>query len=171
MNRADFPGYAPVDMVAWSPPVVLVGEQNPLGSEPRYALYDEPYGRAGYRLRAHVLGVRRTTYARFHRCNLCDGEKWSSSVAWEKSHRLRDLLPDCLLVLLGEKVSKAFGFRYEPFRATWCDPTPMGVMHRVVMLPHPSGRNRAWNEPGAFERARAILREVRPEIPWGETGE
>ena len=38
-----------------------------------------------------------------------------------------------------------------------------------VVLPHPSGLSRAWNEAGAYERARALLREVSPEIRWGET--
>lgn len=162
-------GYGPVASLAWSPPVVLVGEQNPHGLDPRYALFDLPERAAGHRLRAKILGVRRTTYARFHRCNLCDTEAWSTPVAKDKAYRLRDVLPDCLLVLLGSKVSEAFGFKYEPFSAKWCDPTPTGIMHRIVMLPHPSARNRAWNEPGAAERARAVLRELRPEIPWGET--
>lgn len=29
-----------------------------------------------------------------------------------------------------------------------------------AVLSHPSGRNRAWNAPGTYERARAVLREA-----------
>lgn len=36
-----------------------------------------------------------------------------------------------------------------------------------VVLPHPSGLNRAWNEPGAFAKAQDVMRRVAPELPWG----
>ena len=37
------------------------------------------------------------------------------------------------------------------------DPFSPGWVQRVAYLPHPSGRCRAWNEPGARERARALV--------------
>lgn len=77
---------------------LLVGEQNPYGADPKFALYPYPENSAGGRLCFKVFGLTRHEYlARFDRVNLCSG-KWSMS--------------------------------------------------------------RAWNEPGAYERARAVLREA-----------
>lgn len=87
---------------------LLVGEQNPYGADPKFALYPYPENSGGERP---------------------------------------------AIVLLGAKVVRALNFTaYTPFlwiRATW-----------LVILPHPSGLSRAWNEPGAYERARAVLREA-----------
>lgn len=33
------------------------------------------------------------------------------------------------------------------------------VSQANLMLPHPSGRCRAWNHPGSFDRARSLLSE------------
>ncbi len=162
-------GYGPLKSIQWAPPIVLVGESNPYGSDPRYALYDEPRGAAGHRLRTLIFGVRRATYARFHRANLCDWE-WILSVAKAKVKRLCADLPTATFVLCGKKVQNAFNFRYErePF-STWeeaGDPEYDGL--KFVLIPHPSGRNREWNREGSFERARVLLRAARPDVPWGE---
>lgn len=67
------------------------------------------------------------------------------------------------LVLCGAKVCSAFTLDYRPFSASGPvrvmrgDHSPFGEV-RYVTLPHPSGLCRAWNQPGAFEAARAALR-------------
>lgn len=155
-------GYGPVKSIQWSPPIILVGESNPYGNDPRYALFDLPERAAGYRLRTLIFGVRRTTYARFHRVNLCDGE-WNLKEAQERVATVRADLPSATFVLLGEKVKQAFKFSYMmPFVAS----SEGG--QRFIFLPHPSGRNREWNRVGAFERARVLLQTARPDVPWGE---
>lgn len=34
--------------------------------------------------------------------------------------------------------------------------------HWIILLPHPSGLCREWNEPGAYERARELVKAVYP---------
>jgi len=51
---------------------VLVGEANPWGSDPFYALYPYPERYAGWRLCHLILGLYRRTYlGYFDRVNLC----------------------------------------------------------------------------------------------------
>jgi hypothetical protein len=71
-------------------------------------------------------------------------------------------------VLLGRKVTETFEHvalddaPLVPFANKQCCP---GMT--LVSLPHPSGRNaRAWS-PALQERARQLLRELAPEVPWG----
>lgn len=145
------------------PPVVVVGEDNPFGKDPRYALYHEPENSAGGRLRRLVMGLRVVSYHRYTvRYNLCAG-KWSSKEAFSSASRLLEThpAPPNTLVLLGAKVCRAFCVDYAPF-----------TLHDYgVILPHPSGRCRAWNNLGAFHVARRLLREARPDVPWGNIDE
>lgn len=160
---------------------LLVGESNPYGSDPRYALWCEPENSAGGRLCRLILGLTRkdergrdvadqkTYFRAFDRVNLCAG-KWDAGEARESALRIGRKMyvedmsamssgnwptPPYRIVLLGAKVSAAFGgLEFNPF-------TISRASGRIyVVLPHPSGRCRAWNEPGAFERARAVLREA-----------
>lgn len=140
--------------------VVLVGELNPYGADPRYALYDEPPQSAGGRMRRLVCGLPRREYLRLGRVNLCAG-KWSTPAARERARILSDMAEHPAFVLLGRRVARAFGTDLEPFAWRRFESATL------VALPHPSGLCRVWNEPGAFERARAVLREACPEVPWG----
>jgi uracil-DNA glycosylase len=57
-----------------------------------------------------------------------------------------------VVVLLGCRVATAFGLRDQrPFSTVLV----RGAL--LCFLPHPSGRNRAWNQPGAIEKARRLL--------------
>lgn len=148
-------------------PVLFVGEMNPYGSDPSYALYDAPTKASGYRLRTMVLGVSRETYLDpcvIARVNLCEGE-WDRSRA---KHRAAELLTCArdysAIVLLGKKVRDAFGLRSGSL-----------VLYRVagvpfVHLPHPSGLSRSWDDPATVEKARSLLREV-TSLPIGELDE
>lgn len=127
---------------------LLVAESNPYGSDPRYALYPYPETSAGGRLCFKVLGLTRREYlSRFDRVNLCAG-KWNMKEARGRAAEIYER--NGWVVLFGARVCRAFDFSFLPF-------TTRG---RHVILPHPSGLSRAWNEPGAFERARAVLREA-----------
>jgi len=149
---------------------LFVGELNPYGSSPEYALFCEPPHSAGGRLCRLVCGLRRSTYLKLPRVNLCTG-KWSMTVAKSNAEIWkRKAAGTWNVVLLGRKAATAFGYAdADPFttsRHYWPSGGPSGIA--FIALPHPSGLCRAWNEPGAFERARALLREVCPEVPWGE---
>ena len=149
--------------------ILFLGEDNPYGSDPEFALYCYPPGCAGYRLR-RILGLPQHQYLALNRANLCDGT-WSNKRA--KQRALELLTPPAswnVMVLLGRKVTETFEHvaldvvPLVPFATRVCCP---GMT--LVSLPHPSGRNLVWNQPQARERARQILREVAPEIPWGST--
>lgn len=157
-------------------PAVVVGELNPYGADPRYALYDEPASSAGGRLRRLVFGLRRVSYFRHtQRLNLCTGA-WDDAAARVAAGDVwRSCVGETTVVLLGRKVARSFGLDWAaPFSQHRVGAVEGGLLRadavlRYVVLPHPSGRCRAWNEVGSFERARGLLREVRPEVPWGES--
>ena len=139
--------------------LIIVGELNPYGSDPKFALYHLPRGASGDRLRQH-LGLTDETYERLVKVNLCAGQ-WSSLGAKAKA---KDLLREAdVLVLLGSKVRTAFGGP-PAFTARI---TVEGQV--LVSLPHPSGRCRAWAESGARQTARRMLDLYVPGVPWGET--
>ncbi len=135
--------------------IMLVGEDNPYSNNPHHALYPYPPGCAGHRLCHKVLGLETDAYLRgFDRVNLCTG-KWTAAEARERAAYLTDVHGPGGLVLLGAKVTRAFGLEFRPFSLATL---PTGV---AAIIPHPSGLSRAWNEPGAFERARAVVTELR----------
>ena len=148
--------------------VLLLGEDNPYGANPDFALYCYPVGCAGYRLR-RILGLPQHQYLALHRKNLCDGS-WSKESAKKRAFEL--LAPEAewrTIVLLGRKVTETFerlaldNEKLVPFSTRACCP---GMT--LVSLPHPSGRNAAaWSNPQLHERARQILRDLAPEVPWG----
>lgn len=144
----------PVSEEAKAKPL-LVGESNPYGRDPYFALYPAPDGCSGHRLCCLILGMRRTEYLRvFERKNLCDG-KWTMREARVAAAELRTWKAP--LILLGAKVARAFEFdSFEPFT--------VADGGKTLVLPHPSGLCRMWNEPGAFQRARLLVAEVCPEI-------
>lgn len=140
--------------------VLLVGESNPYGADPYYALYPAPDGCAGHRLCTLIMDLPRAQYVkRFDRVNLCAGE-WSLKAA---RARMEELWQEAVelerpaIVLLGRKVAEAF-------RAPGVEsPQPFTLEHNctdtaIVSLPHPSGLCREWANPGAYERAREVLR-------------
>lgn len=132
-----------------APRVLLVGESNPYGADPYFALYPEPPGCAGARLCA-ILGMTDREYLHtFDRCNLTT-LVWSLPSARQAATRLTAEYR----VLLGARVAAAHGLTFEPF----CNVQDDGW--RGVILPHPSGRSRLWNEPGAAARARKLVLEL-----------
>jgi hypothetical protein len=154
-----------------APRVLLLGEDNPYGSDPSFSLYCYPPRCAGYNLR-RIFGLPQHQYLGLHRANLCDGT-WSTKRARERaSELLVPLSPHPVIVMLGRKVTDAMRRAamidgdMVPFSTTGCCP---GIT--LVSLPHPSGRNAAQWNPKARARARQILRELVPELPWGSADE
>lgn len=135
------------------PKPLLVGELNPLGSDLRFALYPKPENGSGGRLR-RILGMTSSAYLRaFRRVNLCAGE-WDAREARLAASRLARETGGPF-VLLGRKVSAAFGLPYAPFHTF--NRFDRDATRAALVLPHPSGRCRAWNDPGAAPLARALV--------------
>jgi hypothetical protein len=132
----------------------FVGESNPWGSDPHFALYPAPNGSAGHRLCRAILGIARATYLEvFTRVNLCDGG-WSTRAARRRASEMRaESAERDRLVLLGARVAAAFDLPFRPFETFGED---------ALVLPHPSGRCRIWNDPDSIARARIALRQFLP---------
>lgn len=145
------------------PRPVFVGELNPYGDRPFAALLDVPAGASGDRLCRLVCGLSSSRYRRFPRYDLCVG-KWSAKAARSRAGvLLGEHARSDVFVLLGRKVAEAFGVA-DLAAFSWIDAPD----RRIVLLPHPSGRCRDWQEPGTFERARTLLSAALPHVPWGE---
>ena len=133
---------------------LLVGEDNPHSDNPRAALFPRPRGAAGHRL-AEILGMSGAEYLRaFARTNLCDGP-WVRAAADLRAEQIQFVWPGPI-VLLGAKVARAFGVPYAPFSTR----RSADGSTRVLVLPHPSGRCRVWNDPAARTRARRAVRRL-----------
>lgn len=145
--------------------VWLVGENNPYSRDPRYDLYFDPPESAGGRLCRLILGMRERDYLRsFERRNLLAAPRWSIPAARFAAAELAKQVADAdRVVLLGRKVFDAWPPTHRGATAYW---TPFEVRNggSVLLLPHPSGLSRAWNEPGAFARARECVAQVAPHL-------
>lgn len=137
---------------------ILVGESNPYGADPQFALYPAPDGCSGHRLATLILGMSRRDYLdSFDRVNLCAGS-WSLKLAREKVCELRRG-DSRRFILCGSKVCQAFGRTFAPFSSGWHGGD------QVAVLPHPSGLCRLWNQqPKAFTEARRAVLAVAPEL-------
>lgn len=138
---------------------LIIGEHNPYRSDSHYDLYPAPRGSAGYRLAKHVLGLSRIAYMNaYDRVNLCHGATWTMKEARSSWARIQSEESDRPgLILCGSKVCKVVGCRFYPYAAVDVELSG-GVQVTAVVLPHPSGRSSFWNEPGAYEQARAALK-------------
>lgn len=136
--------------------VLLLGEQNPYGGDPDFALYPAPDGCSGQRLCDLVLGLPRAEYLRrYDRANVLDrGGKWSAPEA--RAAAAAKVFGRKRVVALGAKVAAALRLPTAPF-AEHEVALPGFGSRRVLVLPHPSGLCRSWNEAGAYERARAMV--------------
>lgn len=140
--------------------VLVVGEANPRPGFHDCALWPWPTTGAGGRLAAH-LGMRAIDF--YHAFTLRNLYNDGAPVRWcVGDSRLRAMDVLCVnlepvVVLLGNRVAAAFECAHLPlFRSV--DVTLFGNMRRrVIRLPHPSGRCRAWNDSGAAARARRVL--------------
>jgi hypothetical protein len=137
---------------------VLVGMNNPYGSDPRYALYPSPRNSAGWRLHAllktHCV-VSRAEYVRaFDRRNLLEQPWWDAGRAAELATEMEKRLRGHVVVLLGDQVRRAFRLPKQlilPIKRE-------GVEYR--QLPHPSGRNLFYNDPVCARLAGLMMAEL-----------
>lgn len=136
---------------------MLIGESNPYGSDPAYALYPHPEGSSGHRLATEILRMLVGDYlAAFRRCNLSVG-------AWclPEARIAAAAASGDRLILLGRRVCDAFELEYTPFRIH--EQFGSGP-RRLLVLPHPSGLCRTWNDPMAAATARLVVASLVPEV-------
>lgn len=118
---------------------------NPHSSDPRHALAPYPEGVAGHRLwrMLHdVSGASRTEYMRvFDRRNLLSAPRWDPVAARRESDDLWPTLEDRTVLILGQTTRNVLWLPEAPplswrttQRVRWC------------LVPHPSGRNRWYND-------------------------
>lgn len=156
--------------------VLFLGEDNPQSARPEHALFNYPEGCAGHRLQSKILGVDRLNYLATWRTNLCN-PTWSLKAA---RLRVAELFSPAnhasaplgvktwrTVILLGRKVADAVGFVADREIPAFTSYQTNGFT--LVSLPHPSGRNLIWNDRQVILNARALLREVCPDYPWGIT--
>ena len=136
---------------------------------------------SGFRLCA-IMGVDPDDYLeRYVRKNLCD-DLWDDAAAVATAKRIT-LNAMCQtgpsrIVLLGRRVADAFRValeqvgvvglvKLELLEGYCCLDSSENVEIVFVVLPHPSGRSRTWNDPKALKRARSLLveAEVVPATP------
>lgn len=153
--------------------VYLVGEDNPYGSDPEYALWPHPANASGHRLMT-ILGLSTREYVRgCERRNLCK-RKWSDKEACKTAEALLDEAAGAPMVLLGRKVAGAFLVADYPAFSTVASSELSKLLLRkrgpmfettytsmLLLLPHPSGRCRDWNVPGSRERAKVAFDDLR----------
>jgi len=132
---------------------LLVGEINSRNDNPAFDLYPLPPEAAGGRL-CKLLGITSRQYLRtFDRVNLCRN-KWVASDAKIVARLVNLNRP--AVILLGRKVAAAFGMSgAAPFTKTAVKVGGRGTVFYTI--PHPSGRNRVWNDPANVTRLRRLL--------------
>lgn len=126
---------------------------------------------SGFRLCA-IMGVDPDDYLeRYVRQNLCDAE-WDEATARRSARRIAVnamfQTGPSRIVLLGRRVADAFvdalvgiganGLRrLELLEGYCCVGASLEIDVVLVVLPHPSGRSRVWNDPKSLRRARRLL--------------
>lgn len=139
----------------------LIGENNPYGGDPYFALYPEPSNSAGGRLCRVILGMYPAAYLRtFKRMNLLQRPKWSAPAARDAAAKfIAETAAEDRFILFGRKVFE--GFRDQITVSEWA---PFKSRGRFLLLPHPSGLCRMWGEPLAVRTARAAVADFAPDI-------
>lgn len=142
---------------------LLVGENPGANTHPDLPLFPWPERSSAGRL-LEMSGLTAGQYlGGLYRRNLVDEPRWSRSAG---AHRARSIvtalfeMPKGLrVVLCGSKVARAFGLRVE-----WWTPVRLDSRQTCVVVPHPSGLNRVYNDDSARARTGAWIR-------WAAIGE
>lgn len=143
--------------------VAIIGMNNPYGSVPGRALWPEPPGSTGHRLwelTAARTGASPMDYARaFHRYNLVQRGEFRRDAAEKRWKQIeRDLLDEFdTLLLLGAEVRRAMGLTHQLLTIT----------PRLIVIPHPSGRNLWYNNPVNRLVVEIIMEELYTEATHG----
>ena len=138
---------------------VLLGMNNPLSVKPEHALYPYPPGCTGHRIFTMLLVkmpdlLRHQYLDGFERVNLVDGKDFSMRLARQKAQEIVDKYQGRTVVVLGASTRAALKLPHKLILPMHRD----GVIWR--QLPHPSGRNRWYNDARNRELAASLLTEL-----------
>lgn len=153
---------------------LIIGQAPGRDTDPDFPMYPLPKNRAGHRLQV-LLGMSRAEYLMaFDRVNLLnhfpganpDGDKFPMTPAKLAAQSMRPLLAGRIVLMVGRGVASAFGLEKQAFlewvdiRCTRrCMVSKAPHTARVVLIPHPSGRARWYNENDNRSSAHEFLRE------------
>jgi hypothetical protein len=145
----------PQDANVLASTVLLVGESNPYGADPEFALYSRPNGCSGHRLQSRILELQEEQYLAIWRTNLCVGD-WNLQAARLRASQLvSDSAPWRCVIMLGSKVASAF--TYQRGILTSGAIATAARRFRVAHLPHPSGRNARFHDERCIETTRSLF--------------
>lgn len=150
------------------PRPLLLAMNNPQSPRPEHALYPHPEGCAGHRLwtMLHEAGVRagiaisKLDYlTRFDRRNLVSASVWSAADARRAAGGVLDAAGGRTLAVLGAATLKALQLPRRPwgvlsYSASSARPNDLFT---YVLLPHPSGRCREYNDEAMRRLAGDVL--------------
>lgn len=146
---------------------ILLGMNNPLSRRPEHALYPEPSGCTGHRifmmLKSVLPEISEEDYlSKFDRRNMLVGEEWKLELARHAAADIWPLTRGRKIVMLGAQVCRAMGLS-NGSRAVpplcWQTVATYGGA-QWAQVPHPSGLNRWYNQPGNRAAAAAFLAEL-----------
>ena len=142
----------------------VIGMNNPRSDDPTHSLTTQPPGGTGHRLwqmaRART-GIDEADWLRMtDRRNLCAGE-WNREEAWHKAREWYPELRDRTTVLLGADVSAQFPLSMGGI-LTWGREmgTPPAPARPWILIPHPSGMNRWYNDAGNRAAVEVLLADL-----------
>jgi hypothetical protein len=138
---------------------IIIGMNNPLSTDPRYALFPAPEGCAGHRLwqmlQLAAPDLVRMDYINgFERMNLVTGP-WSGRAGRDSAAELlrSGRLHSRRVILLGTEVWRAFSL---PITVPACGTHVAGTTE-FTRVPHPSGRNLWYNDINNRRRVGRLL--------------
>lgn len=143
---------------------LLIGMNNPLG--PDYPLFPAPVGCTGYRLWKMLegeTGATRSEYlGAFERTNLVEGREWNMRRARENVPAMLERMRGRHAVIVGSATYSAFGSALHPYSRhfLWRDSDDLLCPFRYALFPHPSGRNRYYNDPATVVIASQFIGEL-----------
>lgn len=142
---------------------VFIGQAPSKHGDPRYPLT----GRPGRRLAELASMVPMEFYLSTVRVNILpeyagengQGDAFPMPEARRRALQLAPKLDKRTVVFVGRRVAEAFGCRQGWFKWDECYVDVAGhvVAIRYAAIPHPSGRNRFWNDPRNVQEARTFM--------------
>jgi hypothetical protein len=131
---------------------VLVGMNNPLSSDPKYALFPAPSGVTGHRIYQMLQDIGAVQFRKeyidaFDRRNVLNSRTWDKREARTAGPQLWRELSGRTVCLLGREVLAAIGLQ-QTMPLEWHGPDEFRTgpqPERWCYIPHPSGLNHWYN--------------------------
>lgn len=142
---------------------LLVGENPGKNTHPDMPLFPWPEKSSAGRLMAMSHLTPGEYLGGLYRRNVCYGREWSRQEARATAREiitvLFDMPRDLAVIVCGVKAAEAFGLSGD-----FWDPIKLDSRQTAIVIPHPSGLNRIYNDPQNMELTGAWMR-------WAATGD